>query len=153
MIFYGIFRITAEQYREPDPQLGYLIGNFSMGTILSNLMIIAGLVIFVILKKKMKFNLNFFKKLKKLPVDVFFKTYCMIISLGITIQNILSVKEGDFLTSPKVSNLFSEMIAIWIISSWELFGKPKLFNIVELGPGDGDLTKILLKTFKKISRI
>jgi SAM-dependent MidA family methyltransferase len=30
----------------------------------------------------------------------------------------------------------------------ETFGKPKNFNIVELGPGDGSLTKILLKSFK-----
>ena len=34
------------------------------------------------------------------------------------------------------------MIAIWIISTWEKFGKPKNFNIVELGPGDGSLTKV-----------
>ena len=32
-----------------------------------------------------------------------------------------------------------------MISCWETFGKPKNFNIVELGPGDGSLTKILLK--------
>ena len=32
---------------------------------------------------------------------------------------------------------------------WELFGKPKNFNIVELGPGDGSLTNILLRSFKK----
>ena len=29
------------------------------------------------------------------------------------------------------------------------FGKPKIFNIVELGPGDGSLTNILLRSFKK----
>ena len=41
------------------------------------------------------------------------------------------------------------MIAIWIISFWENLNKPKNFNIIELGPGNGDLCKILLKTFKK----
>ena len=41
------------------------------------------------------------------------------------------------------------MIAVWIISTWELFGKPKNFNVVELGPGDGSLTITLLKSFKK----
>ena len=41
------------------------------------------------------------------------------------------------------------MIAIWLIASWEIFGKPKRFNIIELGPGDGSLTKILLETFKR----
>ena len=51
--------------------------------------------------------------------------------------------------TPKISNLFSEMIAIWIISTWENFDKPKVFNIVELGPGDGSLMKILIDVFKK----
>ena len=61
-------------------------------------------------------------------------------------------EKGDFITSPKISNLFSEMIAIWMIASWETFGKPKNFNIVELGPGDGSLTKILLRSFKKFPK-
>ena len=41
------------------------------------------------------------------------------------------------------------MIAIWIISFWEILEKPKKFNIVELGPGDGELCRVLIKTFKK----
>ena len=41
------------------------------------------------------------------------------------------------------------MIAIWIISVWENFGKPKRLNIVELGPGDGTLMKDLLNVFRK----
>ena len=28
-------------------------------------------------------------------------------------------KNGDFITSPNISILFSEMIAIWVISFWE----------------------------------
>ena len=40
------------------------------------------------------------------------------------------------------------MIAIWIISTWEIFGKPKKINIVELGPGDGGLMKVLVNVFK-----
>ena len=58
-------------------------------------------------------------------------------------------KTGDFITAPGISPLFSEMIALWIISFWESLNKPKKFNIVELGPGDGTLTKTLTKTFKK----
>ena len=58
-------------------------------------------------------------------------------------------KSGDFITAPSISFLFSEMIAIWIISFWENLNRPKKFNIVELGPGNGDMCKILIKTFKK----
>mgnify|MGYP001306350975 FL=1 len=58
-------------------------------------------------------------------------------------------RKGDFITSPKISFIFSEMIAIWIISFWISLGKPKFFNIVELGPGDGSLCKTLLSVFEK----
>ncbi len=57
-------------------------------------------------------------------------------------------KQGDFITSPGISFLFSEMIAVWIISYWENLKKPKNLNVVELGPGDGALCKTLIRTFK-----
>jgi len=51
LIFYGFFRIFSEIFREPDVQLGYLFNFFSMGTILSFLMIIFGIIIFVFIRK------------------------------------------------------------------------------------------------------
>ena len=52
LIYYGVFRVISEYFREPDPQVGYLFNLFSMGTLLSFLMIIAGLVILNVLRKK-----------------------------------------------------------------------------------------------------
>ena len=52
LIFYGIFRILAEQFREPDSQLGYVFENLSMGTILSLIMVISGFIILIIIRKK-----------------------------------------------------------------------------------------------------
>ena len=52
LIYYGIFRIISEIFREPDEQIGYLYNLFSMGTVLSFIMIISGLLILYILKKK-----------------------------------------------------------------------------------------------------
>ena len=52
LIYYGIFRIISEFFRQPDPQIGYLFNLFSMGTLLSFLMIISGLVILNVLRKK-----------------------------------------------------------------------------------------------------
>jgi NADH dehydrogenase [ubiquinone] 1 alpha subcomplex assembly factor 7 len=97
----------------------------------------------------MKSNTKFFKKSKKLPVDEFFKNVLYDNKFGYYTSKLPFGKKGDFITSPNISYLFSEIIAIWIISTWELFGKPKNFNIVELGPGDGSLTNILLRSFKK----
>jgi len=51
LVFYGIFRIFSEIFREPDPQLGYFLDFFSMGTILSFLMILSGMVIFTFIRK------------------------------------------------------------------------------------------------------
>ena len=50
MILYGVFRILAEQFREPDMQIGYIFNLFSMGSVLSFVMILAGLFIFVKIK-------------------------------------------------------------------------------------------------------
>ncbi len=97
----------------------------------------------------MKSNLKFFKKKKILPVDKFFERVLYNSKFGYYSTHQPFGAAGDFITSPKISSLFSEMIAIWIISTWELFGKPKSLNIIELGPGDGSLTKILLNSFKK----
>ena len=54
LIYYGIFRIISEFFREPDEQLGYFFEYLSMGTILSILMILAGLSILNFLKKNEK---------------------------------------------------------------------------------------------------
>ncbi len=97
----------------------------------------------------MKSDLKFFKKSKTLPIDKFFQNVLYDKKHGYYSSLLPFGAKGDFITSPNISNLFSEMIAIWIISTWQIFGKPKIFNIVELGPGDGSLMKILLRSFKK----
>ena len=96
----------------------------------------------------MKSNLKFFKKSKILPVDEFFKDVLYNDKFGYYKTQLPFGETGDFITSPKISDLFSEIIAVWIVSSWELFGKPNNFNVVEMGPGDGSLAKILLRSFK-----
>ena len=51
LIYYGIFRIISEIFREPDPQIGYVFDLLSMGTILSSLMVFFGSILFYFLKK------------------------------------------------------------------------------------------------------
>ena len=55
-------------------------------------------------------------------------------------------KQGDFITSPEISQLFGETIALWVIEQWQNIGKPKDFALVELGPGVGTLMRDVLKT-------
>ena len=94
-------------------------------------------------------NQSFFYNFKTLPVDKFFSNVLYDKKIGYYSSKNPFGNKGDFLTSPGVSNIFSEIIGIWLISTWTSMGKPKTFNIVELGPGDGSLIKILIKIFKK----
>ncbi len=45
LILYGAFRFFVEFFREPDAQLGYVLGMFTMGQVLSLSMLLAGLVL------------------------------------------------------------------------------------------------------------
>jgi phosphatidylglycerol:prolipoprotein diacylglycerol transferase len=49
---YGVFRFFVEFFREPDLQLGFILGPFTMGQTLSVFMIVAGILLLIFLKKK-----------------------------------------------------------------------------------------------------
>ena len=57
-------------------------------------------------------------------------------------------KEGDFITAPNITRLFSEIIAIWVITFWKSIGSPKKFNLLELGAGNGEMMKVINNTLK-----
>ncbi len=57
-------------------------------------------------------------------------------------------KEGDFITSPEISQVFGELIGVWLVNTWKVIGKPKSFNLVELGPGKGTLIKDIWRSTK-----
>ena len=58
---------------------------------------------------------------------------------------------GDFVTSPHISSIFSEMLAFWIVLFWNKIKKPKTLNILELGPGDGTMGKDIISSLAKIN--
>ncbi len=103
----------------------------------------------------MKLNLKKFKitSKKTLPIDDFIEKILYEPKVGYYSSKNPFGKSGDFITSPTVSNLFSEIVGIWLVSAWEKMGQPKIFNFVELGPGDGSLTKVIIKTIKKFPEL
>jgi cyclopropane-fatty-acyl-phospholipid synthase len=57
-------------------------------------------------------------------------------------------EEGDFITAPNITRLFSEIIAIWVLTFWKSIGSPKKFNLLELGAGNGEMMKVIIETLK-----
>ena len=56
--------------------------------------------------------------------------------------------KGDFITSPNISILFSEMLSIWTISFWKNIKSPKQINLIELGAGNGQMVYDMINSFK-----
>ncbi len=54
--------------------------------------------------------------------------------------------DGDFVTAPEVSQMFGEMVALWLMQTWADQGRPEKFALVELGPGRGTLMADILRT-------
>jgi len=97
----------------------------------------------------MKKLINILKEKKSIPLDKFIDIALYEKKTGYYMKKNPFGKNGDFITSPLVSKLFGEMIAIWCVAFWEHIGKPNKILLVELGPGDGSLCKNLLETFIK----
>jgi phosphatidylglycerol:prolipoprotein diacylglycerol transferase len=49
---YGLFRFFIEFYREPDPQLGFILGPFTMGQILTAFMILGSIILLFYLQQR-----------------------------------------------------------------------------------------------------
>ena len=52
LIFYSLFRFLVEFFRAPDPQIGYLILNLTMGQLISVLFLTAGILLFYLKKNE-----------------------------------------------------------------------------------------------------
>jgi len=57
-------------------------------------------------------------------------------------------KKGDFTTAPEISQMFGEMLGLWLAQSWDDQGRPGHPLLVELGPGRGTLMADMLRALK-----
>ena len=89
-------------------------------------------------------------KKKIIPLDKFIDIALYDKQLGYYENKKIFSRDGDFITSPFVSSIFSEMISIWIVSYWIYLKKPKKINILELGPGNGLMINQIINSLKKI---
>lgn len=60
-------------------------------------------------------------------------------------------KEGDFTTSPEISQMFGELLGAWLANQWQAMGEPSDITLLELGPGRGTLMSDILRATSKIN--
>jgi phosphatidylglycerol:prolipoprotein diacylglycerol transferase len=58
LIFYSVFRIISEMFREPDKHIGYIIFNLSLGTCISLFFLIFGIIAYKIIKDESYRKIN-----------------------------------------------------------------------------------------------
>jgi SAM-dependent MidA family methyltransferase len=58
-------------------------------------------------------------------------------------------EQGDFITAPEVSQMFGELIGLWLADLWVRMGSRKRIHYVELGPGRGTLAGDALTAAKR----
>ena len=58
---------------------------------------------------------------------------------------------GDFITSPEISQTFGELIGLWALSFYQEFIHKKRLCITELGAGRGTLLKDAIRTIYKVT--
>jgi len=61
-------------------------------------------------------------------------------------------KNGDFITSPNISILFSEMLSVWTVAFWQNLNCPKKINLIELGSGNGQMIYDMINSLKNFTK-
>ncbi|XP_074541222.1 protein arginine methyltransferase NDUFAF7, mitochondrial isoform X2 [Halichoeres trimaculatus] len=72
---------------------------------------------------------------------------------GYYVKNNMLGPDGDFITSPEISQIFGELLGVWIVSEWMGAGQPKQLQVVELGPGKGSLASDVLRVFSQLRSV
>ncbi|XP_071324204.1 protein arginine methyltransferase NDUFAF7, mitochondrial isoform X1 [Trachinotus anak] len=73
--------------------------------------------------------------------------------MGYYVRNNMLGPDGDFITSPEISQIFGELLGVWIVSEWMGAGGPKQLQLVELGPGKGSLASDILRVFSQLQSV
>ncbi|KAE9975814.1 hypothetical protein BLS_002390 [Venturia inaequalis] len=62
--------------------------------------------------------------------------------------------KGDFVTSPEISQVFGELVGLWIVTEWMAQGKKSSgVHIIEVGPGRGTLMNDMLRTMRNFKPV
>ncbi len=59
-------------------------------------------------------------------------------------------EQGDFTTAPEISQVFGELVGLWLGVAWQGLGAPAPFTLAEAGPGRGTLMADLLRAVRHV---
>jgi SAM-dependent MidA family methyltransferase len=59
-------------------------------------------------------------------------------------------RDGDFVTAPEISQMFGELVGVWLLAAWQATGSPPEPLLAEIGPGRGTLMKDVVRTLARI---
>ena len=89
------------------------------------------------------------KKNKGISLEMFINV-CLFDKQGYYKSCDIIGKRGDFITAPEISQLFGEILGLYIFCVWkEKYNRE--FNLIELGPGNGTLLIDALRITKSLS--
>ncbi len=96
-----------------------------------------------------KYIKNLIKKKNSISIHEFMNIALYHEKHGYYMKKVPFGKNNDFITAPEISQLFGEIIAIWLMIVWEKINDD--FILVELGPGRGTLINDILRVTQKFT--
>ncbi|WP_300532561.1 SAM-dependent methyltransferase [Maricaulis sp.] len=57
---------------------------------------------------------------------------------------------SDFITAPEISQMFGELVGVFVLQSWVDLGRPGQVHLIELGPGRGTMMSDILRTARAL---
>ncbi len=147
-IGYGVARIIAEFFREPDPQLGFLFGGATMGMLLvaaadrarrCDPRRFAAATADRGMTELLRELREIISSEGPISLERYIAWRSRIRNSATTRHASPSAPRGDFVTAPEISQMFGELIGLWAAEVWRLSELPPPMRLVELGPGRGTL--------------
>ena len=168
-VVYALARGFCEFFREPDAQLGFLWGGATMGQLLSIPLFLAGICFMVYalappgaendsMSDALRHNRDGAAGGRNPPAhrarraDAGRRIHGAVPqptrNTATTPRSDPLGARGDFITAPEVSQMFGELIGLWMAAVWQQMGSPENVRVIELGPGRGTMMKDALRAAK-----
>lgn len=58
--------------------------------------------------------------------------------------------DGDFTTAPEISQMFGELMGVWLVAAWRAASRPQDAVLSEIGPGRGTLARDAIRTIARL---